>query len=135
MELPGGESANGEPGPYRAAIVGKLARSRHAQQDGLLDAAWDPIDIMALVSQIAPSWSDQAELAALAPRTATDATVRSPSDTIRTASSLNSGENCLRRLVTYLPLPYFCQLMQPTVRNLLGTSTPWTAQVITRSFR
>ncbi|WP_435875776.1 hypothetical protein [Nonomuraea wenchangensis] len=42
---------------------------------------------------------------------ATDATVRSPSSTMRTASSLNSGENCLRRLVTYLPLPDCCQLM------------------------
>ncbi|WP_276615605.1 hypothetical protein [Nonomuraea basaltis] len=67
MELPAAESANGEPGPYRAAIVGKPARIRRAQQDGLLDAAWDPIDIMAPVSQIALTWSDQAELAALAP--------------------------------------------------------------------
>ncbi|MCA2230453.1 hypothetical protein LDL49_56065 [Nonomuraea sp. NEAU-L178] len=41
----------------------------------------------------------------------TDATVRSPSSTMRMASSLNSGENCLRRLVTYLPLPDFRQLM------------------------
>ncbi|MEV0701914.1 hypothetical protein AB0I53_28915 [Saccharopolyspora sp. NPDC050389] len=70
MELPAAESADGEPGPYRDAVVGKLARIRRAQQDGLLDAAWDPIDIMALVSQIALTWSDQAELAALAPRTA-----------------------------------------------------------------
>lgn len=36
---------------------------------------------------------------------ATEATARGPSSTMRTASSLNSGENCLRRLVTYLPLP------------------------------
>jgi len=67
MELPAAESANGKPGPYRDAIVGKLARIRRAQQDDLLDAPWDPIDIMALASQIAPTWSDQAELAALAP--------------------------------------------------------------------
>lgn len=40
-----------------------------------------------------------------------NATVRPPSSTIRTVSSLNSDENCLRRLVTYLPLQDFCQLM------------------------
>lgn len=42
---------------------------------------------------------------------ATDTTVRSPSSTMRTASSLNSAENCLRCLVTHLPLPDFYQLM------------------------
>ncbi|WP_219537626.1 transposase [Nonomuraea guangzhouensis] len=44
-------------------------------------------------------------LALMSNSRATDATVRSPSSTMRMASSLNSGENCLRRLVTYLPLP------------------------------
>ncbi|MGI5290705.1 hypothetical protein ACQEVF_46310 [Nonomuraea polychroma] len=50
MEQSAAASANGEPGPYPDAIVGKPARIRRAQQDGLLDAAWDPIDIMALLS-------------------------------------------------------------------------------------
>ena len=31
--------------------------------------------------------------------------------------------------VTYLPLPGFCQLMQPTVLNLLGTSYGAVAQM------
>src|SRR5690606_6121389 len=50
-------------------------------------------------------------LALMSNSRATDATVRSPSSTMRMASSLNSGENCRRRLATYLPLPDFCQLM------------------------
>ncbi|MGW0590087.1 hypothetical protein [Streptosporangium sp. NPDC002607] len=68
------ERSGEEPGPYREAIVGKLERIRRAQQDGLLDATWDPIDIVALVFQIAHTWSDQAELAALAPHAAADPT-------------------------------------------------------------
>ncbi|WP_043633345.1 TetR family transcriptional regulator [Nonomuraea candida] len=69
----GGAAGDG-PSPYRNAIAAKLDRLRRAQRDGLLDATWDPVDIMALVSQIAQTWSDQTELAALAPKAAADPT-------------------------------------------------------------
>ncbi|ROO88128.1 TetR family transcriptional regulator [Actinocorallia herbida] len=66
------EPSGDDPGPYQTAIVGKLERIRRAQQDGLLDPTWDPVDIMALVSQIAHTWSDQTALAAVAHRAAAD---------------------------------------------------------------
>jgi len=72
LELAATEPSDSEPNPYRNAIAGKLERIRRAQQDGLLDATWDPVDIMALVSQIAHTWSDQAELAAVARTAAAD---------------------------------------------------------------
>ncbi|TDD55169.1 hypothetical protein [Saccharopolyspora elongata] len=89
MELPAAESADGEPGPCRDAIVGKPARIRRAQQDGLLDAAWDPIDIMVLVFQIALTWSDQAELAALVPAPP-PTPPRPPVGTLAGAAGLNA---------------------------------------------
>lgn len=67
-------SSNEASGSYREAVLGKLARIRRAQQDGDLDPSWDPVDVMALVSQIAHTWSDQAELASLARQAAADPT-------------------------------------------------------------
>lgn len=68
---PGGDV----PGPYYDAILGKIETIRRAQKAGDLDAAWDPVDIMAIVSQIAHTWLDQAELAAVARHAAADPTL------------------------------------------------------------
>lgn len=58
--------------PYRDAVLGKIATIRRAQEAGDLDSSWDPVDVMAVVSQLAHTWLDQATLAAVADRAATD---------------------------------------------------------------
>ncbi|MFG1854950.1 TetR family transcriptional regulator [Actinomadura geliboluensis] len=58
--------------PYRDAILGKIATIRRAQEAGDLDSSWDPVDVMAVVSQLAHTWLDQATLAAVADQAATD---------------------------------------------------------------
>ncbi|MEV6034854.1 TetR family transcriptional regulator [Nonomuraea sp. NPDC052116] len=64
------------PAAYTGAVLRtlptKIEKIRAAQADGDLDPAWDPIDILALVVQIAMTWIDQTELGAVAPRTAAD---------------------------------------------------------------
>ncbi|MDJ0362242.1 TetR family transcriptional regulator [Rhodococcus sp. H29-C3] len=37
----------------------KIAKIRCAQQGGLLDPSWDPVDILVFVSQLASAWADQ----------------------------------------------------------------------------
>ncbi len=32
---------------------------RRAQQDGLLDSSWDPLDILVFVNQLSMAWADQ----------------------------------------------------------------------------
>ncbi|WP_199035629.1 TetR family transcriptional regulator [Glycomyces salinus] len=49
--------------PVRATMAGKLERLRQAQQDGILDPSWDPIDILVLLTQIAASWASYLDLA------------------------------------------------------------------------
>ena len=72
LELnPGAESAADEADSYRQAIRCKIESIRRAQETGDLDPTWDPIDVMALVTQIATTWIDQPELGCL-PRDATD---------------------------------------------------------------
>ncbi|MFG6196426.1 TetR family transcriptional regulator [Nonomuraea sp. JJY05] len=65
-----------DPTPYTGAVLRtlptKIEKIRAAQANGDLDPVWDPIDIMALVAQIAMTWIDQSELGAVAPRTAAD---------------------------------------------------------------
>lgn len=58
--------------PYRDAILGKIATIRRAQEAGDLDSSWDPVDVMAVVSQLAHTWLDQATLAAVADQAAAD---------------------------------------------------------------
>ncbi|GAA2117938.1 TetR family transcriptional regulator [Actinomadura napierensis] len=65
---------DGDRGPYRDAILTKIETIRRAQEAGDLDPAWDPVDVMAVVSQIAHTWLDQAELAAVARHAAADTT-------------------------------------------------------------
>lgn len=55
----------GEPGaddPVHASVRHKVEQLRAAQHDGLLDAGWDPLDILVFVNQLATSWVDQADL-------------------------------------------------------------------------
>ncbi|MDX3103158.1 TetR family transcriptional regulator [Nonomuraea angiospora] len=59
-------------GPTWAAMTRKLEQLREAQRDGHLDPAWDPVDILSLVSQITMSWVGQPEVAQLSARQARD---------------------------------------------------------------
>lgn len=69
------EDADGDsPGPYRDAILGKIELIRRAQEAGDIDPTWDPVDVMAVISQIAHTWLDQAVLVAVARHTAADPT-------------------------------------------------------------
>ncbi|MCX4759662.1 TetR family transcriptional regulator [Streptomyces griseoruber] len=56
--------------PTRAAIARKLDQLRQAQQAGQLDPAWDPVDVLALVNQIATTWAAQTEIGAAAEQAA-----------------------------------------------------------------
>ncbi|WP_433508641.1 TetR family transcriptional regulator [Nonomuraea sp. CA-143628] len=71
LEL-GADPADGTPNPYSRAILGKVETIRRAQQVGDLDPAWDPVDVMSLITQLATAWIGQPELAALAQRAAAD---------------------------------------------------------------
>ncbi|MFE2493336.1 TetR family transcriptional regulator [Streptomyces scopuliridis] len=57
-------SGSGVPAddPTQAAIARKIGQLRQAQQAGQLDPAWDPVDVLALVNQIATTWAAQPEL-------------------------------------------------------------------------
>jgi len=46
----------------RAATAGKLEQLRDAQKSGLLDPAWDPLDVLVLLDQIALAWAGQPDL-------------------------------------------------------------------------
>jgi AcrR family transcriptional regulator len=46
----------------RAANAAKVEQLRDAQKSGLLDPAWDPVDVLALLNQIAWTWAGQPEL-------------------------------------------------------------------------
>jgi AcrR family transcriptional regulator len=48
--------------PFGSIVGDKVDRVRQAQRDGLLDRAWDPRDVLVFVSQLATSWSEQADL-------------------------------------------------------------------------
>ncbi|GAB3979926.1 TetR family transcriptional regulator [Actinoallomurus acanthiterrae] len=51
----------------RQTIAHKAEQLRKAQEAGHLDPAWDPLDVLVLVNQIAVSWADQPDLAAAVP--------------------------------------------------------------------
>lgn len=40
----------------------KVEQLRTAQHEGLLDPSWDPVDVLALLNQIAITWSSQPEM-------------------------------------------------------------------------
>ncbi|GIG68770.1 TetR family transcriptional regulator [Phytomonospora endophytica] len=60
LELDPAEAADD---PVQATMAGKIERLRRAQEDGILDPSWDPIDIVVLLNQIAASWAGYADLA------------------------------------------------------------------------
>jgi AcrR family transcriptional regulator len=60
MELPADESHPGDP--LQETVRHKVEQLRRAQAAGDLDAAWDPMDILVFVNQIATSWASQPDL-------------------------------------------------------------------------
>jgi len=56
----------------RDTVAGKIEQLREAQRAGRLDAAWDPVDVLALVNQIATTWAAQTEIGAAAAEQAAD---------------------------------------------------------------
>ena len=57
LELPDDETPPDDP--IRQSVAGKVEQLRKAQESGQLDAAWNPLDILVLVNQIAMSWAAQ----------------------------------------------------------------------------
>ncbi|MEV0465700.1 TetR family transcriptional regulator [Nocardia tengchongensis] len=51
--------ATGSDAATRATVTGKVEKLRRAQHEGLLDPAWDPLDILIFVNQIAMAWAEQ----------------------------------------------------------------------------
>lgn len=79
-------AGNETPGdPFQVAVRQTVRRGveqvRQAQLAGHLDPAWDPIDVMVVVNQIALSWAEQPDLVDLA-----EGQVRDPSDAARRAA-------------------------------------------------
>ncbi|MFI1354486.1 TetR family transcriptional regulator [Streptomyces sp. NPDC020898] len=72
LELSGSGATDDDP--TQAIIARKVDQLRQAQQAGRLTAAWDPVDILALVNQIAMTWAGQPELTASAAEHAADPT-------------------------------------------------------------
>ncbi|MER7539051.1 hypothetical protein ABTX77_30335 [Streptomyces sp. NPDC097704] len=70
------ELAHGTPPdpnhPIQAALLHKTEQLRDAQKTGHLDPAWDPVDILMFVNQLAMSWAGQTDLVP------TDETQRAP---------------------------------------------------------
>ncbi|OXR45595.1 HTH-type transcriptional repressor [Nocardia cerradoensis] len=65
----------------RQTVRGSVEQIQNAQLAGHLDPAWDPIDIMVIVTQIALAWAWQPDLVELA-----EGQVRDPSDAARRAA-------------------------------------------------
>ncbi len=59
LELPDTTAAADEHA--QALIARKIDQLRQAQQAGQLDPAWDPVDVLALINQIATTWAAQPE--------------------------------------------------------------------------
>ncbi|MBO0852918.1 MAG: TetR family transcriptional regulator [Nocardia sp.] len=65
----------------RQTVRTQVEQLRQAQQSGYLDPAWDPIDIMIIVTQISLAWAEQPDLVDLA-----EGQVRDPSHAARRAA-------------------------------------------------
>ncbi|MER8039812.1 TetR family transcriptional regulator [Streptomyces hydrogenans] len=61
LELAGGTPPDPDD-PIQAAVLHKTEQLREAQKAGHLDPAWDPVDILMFVNQLAMSWAGQADL-------------------------------------------------------------------------
>ncbi|SEO52788.1 TetR family transcriptional regulator [Actinacidiphila rubida] len=55
-------SGDGADDAVRQSVAGKVEQLRRAQQVGQLDTAWEPIDILMFVNQIAMAWAAQPDL-------------------------------------------------------------------------
>ncbi|MER6560507.1 TetR family transcriptional regulator [Streptomyces sp. NPDC001027] len=53
--------------PVRQAMTHKTEQLRRAQEAGLLEPGWDPLDVLILVNQIGTSWANQPGLATSLP--------------------------------------------------------------------
>ncbi|MFC0430997.1 TetR family transcriptional regulator [Kutzneria buriramensis] len=53
-----GDAERDADDPMRKSAARKTEQVRQAQKDGLLDPAWDPMDILVIVSQIAMTWAN-----------------------------------------------------------------------------
>ncbi|MEV6480356.1 TetR family transcriptional regulator [Streptomyces sp. NPDC051576] len=70
LELP--DSGPDAARPLQTTIARKIDQLRDAQRTGLLDPGWDPVDVLALINQIATTWAGQPEIAAAAAEYATN---------------------------------------------------------------
>ncbi|MFI6576044.1 TetR family transcriptional regulator [Nocardiopsis sp. NPDC050513] len=50
-----------EDDPVRQSVAHKTEQLRRAQDEGHLDPAWDPLDVLVLVNQIAMAWAGRSE--------------------------------------------------------------------------
>ncbi|MFJ9562733.1 TetR family transcriptional regulator [Streptomyces fuscichromogenes] len=77
----------------RETVAGKIDQLRDAQRAGQLDPSWDPVDVLALVNQIATTWAAQTEIGAVAAEQATD-----PSPAARRAALVAAVERLFPRV-------------------------------------
>ncbi|MGW0792601.1 TetR family transcriptional regulator [Streptomyces sp. NPDC002911] len=75
LELADGEADSDTVDPLLTTITGKVEQLRDAQRAGLIDPAWDPVDVLALINQIATTWAGQPEIGAAAAKLAADTSV------------------------------------------------------------
>ncbi|MFF4340862.1 TetR family transcriptional regulator [Kitasatospora sp. NPDC001540] len=57
----GADAAGAADDPVRATVRHKTEQLRLAQQAGHLDPAWDPLDVLVLLNQLATAWVGQSE--------------------------------------------------------------------------
>ncbi|MGQ4389160.1 TetR family transcriptional regulator [Streptomyces sp. SAS_270] len=88
-----GTAASSSADTVRDTIAGKIGQLRDAQRAGRLDPAWDPVDILALVNQIATTWAAQTEIGAVAAEHATD-----PSPAARRVAVVTAVERLFPRV-------------------------------------
>lgn len=62
LELAAAGEAPDAVDPVWETIDLKIEQLRKAQEDGHLDPRWDPLDVLALVNQIATAWAARADL-------------------------------------------------------------------------
>ncbi|GAA1249084.1 MULTISPECIES: TetR family transcriptional regulator [Streptomyces] len=55
-------NGDGADDAVRQSVAGKVEQLRRAQAVGQLDTAWEPIDILVVVNQIAMAWASQPDL-------------------------------------------------------------------------
>ncbi|WP_181801117.1 TetR family transcriptional regulator [Streptomyces shenzhenensis] len=92
LELAGTATASGAD-TVRDTVAGKIGQLREAQRAGQLDPAWDPVDVLALVNQIATTWAAQTEIGAVATEQAVD-----PSPAARRAAVVTAVEHLFPRM-------------------------------------